>query len=107
MNFVVVFETKARRDIRKEEEYQRHERGARGVRRWRELVLRARILLGDNPEGYPRAEEDGDLLIGLRELVVGKKRGTAHRFLFVIDGSRVLVLRIRQAAQDRLIEDDL
>ena len=107
MSFRVVFEAKARRDIRKEEEYQLRERGARAVRRWRELVLRVRMLLGIDPLVYPHAEEDGDLRIGLHELAVGKKRGSAHRFLFTIDGNRVLVLRVRQAAQNRLAEDDL
>ena len=107
MSFSVALETKARRDIEKEARYQRREGGARAEHRWRGAVDRFLIQLEDDPHRYAQAEEADDLQRDLRELIIGKKRGTAHRVVFTIRGDLVVVHRIRQAAQDRLTEDDL
>ena len=107
MSFRVALETKALRDIEKESRSQRREGGARAESRWRSHVERFQLQLEADPLRYPQAEEADALNIDLRELIVGKKRGTAHRVLFTIRGNLVVIHRIRQAAQDRLNEDDL
>ena len=107
MSFRVEFETEARRDIEKESRYLRREVGARAENRWRSQVDRFLIQLETDPHRYARAEEADDLQRDLRELIIGKKRGTTHRVLFTIRGNLVVVHRIRQAAQDRLNDDDL
>ena len=79
MSFRVALETKALRDIEKESRYQRREGGARAESRWRSHVERFQLQLEADPLRYPHAEEADALNIDLRELIVGKKRGTAHR----------------------------
>ena len=106
MRFRVEFETKARRDIEKEARYLRREYGARVENRWRSQVNRFLIQLETEPHRYARAEEAEDLQRDLRELIIGKKRGTTHRVLFTIRGNLVVVHRVRQAAQDRLTEEE-
>lgn len=107
MSFVIVIKPKAQWDIRKEERYLMREHDSRAVRKWQAQVLRFRTLLAVDPQRYPQAEEADDLVLDLRELVLGRKRGVAHRVLFTIEGESVVVHRIRQAAQDRLTEEDL
>lgn len=107
MSFVVVIKPKARRDIHKEERDLMRERDSRAVRKWQAQVLRFRTLLASDPHRCPQADEADNLALDLRELVLGRKRGIAHRVLFTIEGDSVVVHRIRQSARDRITEDDL
>ena len=107
MTFEVNFKPKARRDINKEASYQYCKRGTSAELRWVGEVDRVESLLAADPNRYPQADGADDLGLDLRELSIGGKRGTAHRVLFTIHGNSVVVHRIRQAAQDRLTEDDL
>ncbi len=98
---------KAKWDIRKEESYLMRERDSRAVRKWQAQVLRFRTQLAIDPHRYPQADEAEELGLDLRELSIGGRRGTAHRVLFTVVDNSVIVQRVRQAAQDRLTEDDL
>ncbi len=98
---------KAEWDIRKEESYLLRERDSSALRKWQAQVLRFRTQLGIDPHCYPQAEEAEELGLDLRELSIGGRRGTAHRVLFTIVDKSVIVQRVRQAAQDRLTDDDL
>ena len=68
---------------------------------------RVEAMLAFDPHRYPQADEAEELGLDLRELSIGVGRGTAHRVLFTIVGDSVIVQRVRQAAQDRLTDDDL
>ncbi len=107
MNFEIVIKPKAKWDIRKEESYLTRDRNTRAVPKWQARVIHFRTQLAADLHRYPQAEEADDLGLDLRELSIGKKRGTTHRVLFTIRGNLVVVHRVRQAAQDRLTEDDL
>ena len=59
------------------------------------------------PTAIAQAEEAENLGLNLRELAIGGRRVTAHRVLFTIVDNSPIVQRVRQAAQDRLTEDEL
>ena len=107
MSFEIVIKPKAKSDIRKEESYLVRERDVRAVRKWQSQVLRFRTQLAIDPHRYPQADEAEELGLDLRELIICGRRGTSHRVLFNVVANSVIVQRIRQAALDRLTEDDL
>jgi plasmid stabilization system protein ParE len=69
-------------------------------------LLAAVRSLARNAERYPLADEAADLGMDLRELLYGRRRNV-YRILFTIEGQTVNVLRVRHAAQDRLVADDI
>ena len=107
MTFEVSFKSKARRDINKEASYQYRKRGPHAELRWVGEMDRVEWLLAADPHRYPQADEAEELGLDSRELSIGGRRGTAHRVLFTVVDNSVIVQRVRQAAQDRLTEDDL
>ena len=107
MSFEIVIKPRAEWDIRKEVTYLMRERNSRAVRKWQAQVIRFRSQLAIDPHRYPQADEAEDLGLDLRELIIGGKRGTAYRVLFTIVGNSVIVQRVRQAARDRLTDEDL
>jgi plasmid stabilization system protein ParE len=82
-------------------------RSSRGdANRWVGRLMKVIGTLSKLPERCPFAAEADDLGIELRELLFGKRRGT-YRILFRIEGTSVIVLRIRPAAQDTLSPEDV
>ncbi len=73
---------------------------------WRNGLLKAMKLLETDPERFAEADEAGTVDIDLRCLFYDK-RPHVFRVQFSIDGDTVHVHRIRHAAQDYLVEDDL
>ncbi|OWK42931.1 type II toxin-antitoxin system RelE/ParE family toxin [Fimbriiglobus ruber] len=106
MSFTVVLLPRAKADIRTIGEwFGKPNKSAEA--RWRKRILQAVDALTTDPVRYPLAEDAMDLGLDLRELIVGRRRGIAHRILFTIDDQTVHVLRVRHASQDRLSDDDL
>ncbi len=105
MPFHVEFTRKANRDVEAQLAWWvRHGRSA--AERWHTRFIAAVIeALEGDPHLYPEAEEAGDLGINLRVMPYGRRR-QVYRVLFTVAGSRVIVHRIRHAAQDRLTEGD-
>jgi plasmid stabilization system protein ParE len=69
-------------------------------------ILTAIRSLAASPDRCPSAYEAADLGLDLRELLYGRRRNV-YRIVFTIVGQRVNVLRVRHAAQDRLMPGDV
>jgi plasmid stabilization system protein ParE len=74
--------------------------------RWRQRLYRALLAIARDPHRYPQSDDAPKVGMDLRESILGRKRGIAHRILFTIDGHVVTIRRIRHASQDELGEDD-
>ncbi len=77
----VEFEPEASNDLRREWRYLR-KRDPRAERRWKQRIERAVIRLKSAAQSFPEAAEAGSLGLGLRELLIGPKRGSAYRIPF-------------------------
>ena len=97
---------RARRDINREVGWFVRHRSAEYADRW-QTGLESRLdRLADDADSCPEAEEATELGFPLRETI--HRRGKTHfRILFVIADKTVRVLRIRNAAQDRLTDADI
>ncbi|MCA9078636.1 MAG: type II toxin-antitoxin system RelE/ParE family toxin [Planctomycetaceae bacterium] len=74
--------------------------------RWYQQLLAKIGTLEQRPERCGLALEAEDLGLELRELLFGRRRGM-YRILFVIEGRRVEILRIRHSARDTLSPGDV
>jgi plasmid stabilization system protein ParE len=106
MPFQVDFTRKANRDVEAQLAWWvRH--GRSEAERWHaRFMTRVIETLEADPHVFPEAEESGDLGINLRVMLHGRRR-QVYRVLFTVEENRVIVHRVRHAAQDRLTEGDL
>ena len=63
---------------------------------WYLGIIKALKTLADMPKRCPIAQEDKDIGLGIRHLIVGN-----YRALFIIDGAFVKVLHLRHHRMDR------
>jgi plasmid stabilization system protein ParE len=103
--FHVEFERKAERDIATAERFLLQV-GTASLARWRTRLVRVVQNLERDPHRFPEAAEAADLGVDLRESLFGRRRHV-YRVLFTVVGTRVIVHRIRHAAQDWITADDL
>ena len=73
---------------------------------WLSHLLARTRTPDSNPERCGIADESGRSRVEIRELLVGRKRGTL-RVLFVIRGSVVSVLHVRRATRGPIPDDEL
>jgi plasmid stabilization system protein ParE len=81
------------------------ERNEVAADKWRSSLLAAIENLAENPRRYPLAPEDDWYPGELRQLLMGKRRGT-YRILFEIVGETVYIVRVRHGAQDLLSPEE-
>jgi plasmid stabilization system protein ParE len=79
-------------------------RSSEAAERWRDSLFEVIDSLKKFPERCPRAPESGAFGTDLRELSVGRRRGT-YRIIFRIRGGAVHVLRVRHGARRGFDED--
>lgn len=98
--------SRAQRDISREVGWFVRHRSSEYADRWQTGLETRLNRLADDADTHPDAEEAAELGFALREAIF--RRGKTHfRILFVIVDQTVRVLRIRNAAQDRLTDADI
>ena len=106
MAFRVEFTRKAHRDVEEQLAWWSR-RGRAAADRWHtQFLVRVIAALEANPHCYPQADEAADLGIDLRVMPYGRRR-QVYRVLFTVEGERVVVHRVRHAAQDRIAGEDV
>ena len=106
MALTVEVTPRALRDIDREVGWFARHRSAKYADGWHVGIEARMERLADTATSQPEAEEAAELGFPLREAVFARGR-TTFRILFVITGDVVRVLRVRNAAQDRLTDADL
>ncbi len=106
MKFQVRISARAERDVDDVLRWFQRERATAAGARWFAQLLARIDTLEKQPVRCRSADEAADVGIELRELLFGRRRGM-YRILFEIQGQVVHILRIRHAARDALIPDDL
>ena len=96
----------AYRDIRSHAVFITVRVSATSAEHWKTRIVAAVNSLAEQPERWPFAEDPGLEGLGMREATMGR-RPHVYRILYDFDRDRVIVHRIRHAAQDSLDEDDL
>ena len=104
MSWHVVIARAAAREIEGQYDWL-SERSRVAANRWRNSLLKAIDTLEENPARCPEAPE-AEWHEGLRQFIHGN-RGQTHRILCEIRGQTVVVLRVRQSAQDDLVPVEL
>ncbi|MGE0378526.1 MAG: type II toxin-antitoxin system RelE/ParE family toxin [Planctomycetaceae bacterium] len=105
--FDVTITEPAEQDIHNAYEWWRDHRSADEAARWYENIIPAIDTLRELPDRCPLAPETDLYPSGLRELHFGIGRRPTHRIIFTIEGTTVVVLRVRHSAQRDLRRDDL
>lgn len=105
--FRVIITGPAKRDIQEAHDWWAEHRSAEQAERWYVGIRDAIRSLRDAPERSPRATETDLLAQGIRQRQFGLGRRATHRIVFAVDGTTVVVLRVRHTAQDALTLDDL
>jgi len=75
--------------------------------RWFSGIGDKLLTLREYPDRMPLADENEEFPYTLRELHYGVTSRPTHRAVFTIVGDKVLVLRVRHSAQDRITLDDV
>lgn len=82
-------------------------RSANEATRWYAEACRVIATLRVMPERCSPATESKLSIVGVRQLSFGIGKRPTHRIVFVIDGARVVVLRVRHHAEGWLSLSDL
>src|SRR3954469_11604275 len=102
----VIIAGPAKRDIQAAYDWWAENRSVEQARRWYSGILAAIHTLRNKPERCAAASENDLLAEGIRQLNFGLGQRATHRVVFAIDGSTVVVLRIRHSSQDALTLDE-
>ena len=94
------------RDIRSHAAFITELVSAASAQRWKMRIVTALRLLAEQAERWPRAEDPGLEDMDLREATMGR-RPHVYRILYDFDADRIIVHRIRHAAQNSIDGDDL
>jgi plasmid stabilization system protein ParE len=103
----VILTAPAKSDIKTAYDWWKEHRSAEQADRWYVGIRSAIKSLRNMPERCSLAAETDLLIPGIRQLLFGLGRRATHRIVFTIDGSTVIVLRVRHTSQDALSWDDL
>ncbi len=105
MTRAVVIRPLARRDIRESFDWIEACISTESALNW-EVGIDARIeSLLHTPEVWPEADESYGLDFKL-QMILFRRGRQVHRILYEIEGEKVIVHRVRHAAQDTLTADD-
>jgi plasmid stabilization system protein ParE len=94
----VIITGPAKRDIQAAHDWWTENRSAEQADRWYVGIHASIQTLRNTPERCSMAAESDLLTPGVRQLLFGLGRQATHRILFTIDGSTVVVLRVRHAS---------
>jgi plasmid stabilization system protein ParE len=81
------------------------ERSPAAAEQWRQGLLEKAATLARLPERCPLAPESEKLGEPVRQLLYGRRAASRYRLLFIVEGTRVVVLHIRHGAQRRVAEE--
>ena len=107
MSYQVVIAEPAARDIEEAWSWWSENRSKDQADNWFTQIHSAIEPLRDRADGCPLAPETELLPTGLRQLQFGVRSRPTHRIVFTIDGTRVVILRVRHVAQRDLTIVDL
>ena len=99
MNYRILVTEQARRDLWKACKWWVQNRSSERADEWLKGFVRAVHSVGENPERFPLAHEDGAFFSGLRQLNYGLAKHPTHRALFTVRRDTVLILRVRHLAR--------
>lgn len=97
----------AKKDIQAAHDWWASQRSAKQAERWYSGVYQAIRSLEKMPERCSFATERKLLELDIRQLLFGTGRRATHRIVFTIADEKVVVLRVRHAAQGVLSPDEL
>ena len=106
MEFTIVVTRRAEADIDSAVRWMARHRSATIAARWHLGIRQAIRSLRNEPARCPVADEAVGVGIELRELIHQRRR-TVYRVLFTVGETEVTILRVRNAAQDRLTDADI
>ncbi|MBX9679592.1 MAG: type II toxin-antitoxin system RelE/ParE family toxin [Gemmataceae bacterium] len=78
------------------------ERSARGADRLADAFEKAVAEIVKDPQRFPLAVEDADVVVELRQYLFGTPHGRKHRIVFTIVGNEVRILHVRGPGQNRI-----
>lgn len=107
MKYQIVLTQLAQADIREAVTWWRDHRSSEQAERWYDKIYPPIGTLSDSPDRCPLAPETDLLSTGLRQLHFGVSRRTTHRIVFTIDGSDVVIFRVRHIARRDMTLNDL
>ncbi len=106
MNFQVEVTKAAKRDLREILQWLRN-RSPSGAetwyRRWGDVLVR----LAEQADTLGLAPEDEDHDATIQQVIFRTRRGLPYRALFLIEGQKVFILRVRGPGQDFVPPDEL
>lgn len=81
-------------------------RSRAGAVRWHEAYQMSWTTLESNPDRHPLAPESNDVGKEIREVLFHLKSGKRYRILFTIEGSEVIIWRVRGPGERPISRDD-
>jgi len=102
--FEVHLSDSAKLDLRSNVDWWSEHRSEREAERWYDAIMEAIYSLERNPKGCLAARESERLGVKLQNLWFGLSSKQTHRVLFIVDDSKVNVLRVLSCRQNT---DDL
>ena len=106
MKYRVRLTEKAEQDVSDALVWFREQSAVEAGSRWFARLMAHVDTLETMPERCGMAAESKDLGLEIRELHLGRRRGT-YRLLFEIRGETVYILRVWHSARDAVSRDDL
>jgi plasmid stabilization system protein ParE len=106
-SYHVVIAESAERDIDHTHAWWSENRSKAQADNWYVQIHSAIATLSHRADGCPLAPETELLSTDLRQLSFGIRAKPTHRIVFTIDGTRVVILRVRHVAQRDLTIVDL
>lgn len=106
MTFTVRTSRRADADLDSHFAFIRKRTSVLSAEKWRDGLFRRIRKLAENPHAWPVAEESSDAGFELRKIPYRRHR-YVYRLLYRIEGNVIRILRIRNAAQDRLSSDEI
>jgi plasmid stabilization system protein ParE len=96
---------RARIDIRIQHAWMQQNLSRSSAEKWSDGIIARIHTLENDPAMWPLADESSVLNFELRVILYRRGRHV-HRILFEVSGEKVIVHRVRHAAQDTLTADD-
>ncbi len=99
MSYRILVTEQARRDLRQSCRWWARNRSSEQAQEWFEGFVKALYSVGENPERFPLAHEDGAFSSELRQFGYGLAKHPTHRAVFTIQSDTILILRVRHLAR--------
>lgn len=99
MSYRILTTEQAQRDLRQACKWWARNLSSEQADEWFDGFARALYLVGENPERFPLAHENGAFSCELRQFTYGLAKHPTHRVVFTIRRGTILVVRIRHLAR--------